>query len=129
MSTPTRLASTTAAASAATASTTAFSLGCSTIINERQQAKMAGALDRLRERALMFCADTSAAARFDFSKVRNELAQERHVLVINVDDPCFADRVHLPARESSSTSSSSTTHRYTFLSLILHPAFVPGSMY
>ena len=104
-----------APATATTAAASPLALSCPAIIDERQQPKMPRSLDRLGERTLMLRADSATTTGFDLPEVGNELSQERDILIVDMHDAGFAYWINLPARKTSSSSSS--THFSFYLSL------------
>src|SRR2546423_9203193 len=64
----------------------------------RQQRHLAGVLDRAGDLPLLLSADARHPARADLAAVRDELPQQRGVLVVDVGDALLIERVHLLLR-------------------------------
>src|SRR5690348_5639249 len=64
----------------------------------RQERHLTCVLDRTGDLALLLGTDAGHPARTDLAPVRDELAQQRGVLVIDVGDPLLVERVHLLLR-------------------------------
>src|SRR5262245_28524415 len=65
-----------------------------------QQRHLARVLDGTRDLSLLLRADAGHPPSADLAAVGDELAQQRGVLVVDVGDPLFVERVHLLLRLS-----------------------------
>src|ERR1041384_7914857 len=64
----------------------------------RQERHLAGVLDRAGDLPLLLGGHTGDPTGTDLAPVRDELPQQRGVLVIDVGDPVLVERVHLLLR-------------------------------
>jgi hypothetical protein len=90
---------------AAAATASPFTLCRAPVIDEWNQRQVSSALDRARQRALVFGARATPPARLDLAKIGDELSQQRDVFVVDMHDPGFADRIHTPAREAPTAAA------------------------
>src|SRR5713226_82929 len=64
-----------------------------------QEAEIAGALDRLRQLALLFGRDRGDAARYDLAALGDEALQQLHVLVVDLGRVRAGERTGLAPTE------------------------------
>jgi hypothetical protein len=74
--------------------------------SEGEQCKVPGALDRRRQRALMFGTGAGLAARLDHPTVGDEAAHAWNVLVIDVLDAVDTEAAHLATRKRAATAAT-----------------------
>src|SRR5687768_1814100 len=70
----------------------------------RQQRHLARVLDRLGDLPLLLCAHPGDAPGTDLAPVRDELAQQRGVLVVDIGDALLVERIHLLLRLAQNRS-------------------------
>src|SRR5829696_7150279 len=89
----------------------------------RQQGHLTRVLDGARVLTLLLRADASHPASADLAAIRDELAQQRGVLVVDVGDPLLVERVHLLLRLAKCRSLSHVVLR----DLLERGLFVEGT--